>query len=541
MKEVFLILPLLFKSGFRKRTGEKGNPIVPQILMGAILLFYSISGGIELIPSYSKFYSEGLLGGFITTILILSVLVSTLFSIAPMISLLYFSKDGEFYLHLPLRPSSVYFAKLIYLYVSQLYMSALVSAPLMVIIGITLNMSVVYYLILVIAVLVAPFMGLVITSVVALPIVAIASLVKNRGAVSNIALIVTFAIVILAYMYIAVSGGSMTSAETVEMFTPTIKTVSAIAVPFLALANASLCSCATVFGSVNNVFGAVCINLSVAIVFFVLLAVVASLIGKSLYAKGVSALLENRKVTQKGDNVLKKTKQFSAFLSYEIKSIMRNSALAFSCAGVLSVCPAISIVISLTMGGEFLGYITYGMVYVTVVGIGASINISASIAFSKDGENFYMFKYLPIDKKKVIGAKLLFCSCIITLTIIVSLVIAMIIIGVEWYHWFSLLPVPLLYVGVAAMDMLLDLRRPKLYWSSISEVTKNSSHTVITGIVGMGIMFVILIPSVFLLVILGEIGYLYTYLLVALIGVVFTSVFLPILFNKGVGMIDRVE
>ncbi len=541
MKEVFLVLPMLFKSGFRKRVGEKGNPILPHLAIGILILIQSINGAIEMIPAFSLMSEKGILAGFIATVFVLAMLVSALFSLAPMIGMLYYSKDGEFYLQLPLNPSSVYFAKLIYLYLSQLYVSVLVSAPVLITIGITQGMSVVYYIVSLLALVITPFFGLVITSIIAIPIVATSSLFKNRGAVSSIALIILFTLVIVAYLVLSLSGGQLQSSSTVEIFAPTIKTVSQIAIPFLALANASMLLPNTVFGVVSNVFGAVLLNLLVAVVFFAVVSFVALFLGKIFYNKGVSALLENRKITQKGDNVLRKSKQFISFLKQEYRCVMRNSSFAFSTIGMLVLCPVWAVVLSLTVGGEFLGFIAYGMVYGVTLGMGVTLNTGASITFSKDGESFYALKYLPVNKKAVISAKLVFSCLLSTLFISLSLVVALIILKSSWYNWFSLFTVPLICLGMTAMDMLWDLRRPNLHWTSISDLAKNSSNVIVPTIVGMGIMFLILIPSVFFLVYLGEIGYLYAYLFTLVVGIVLSSVFVPMLDKKGEIMIDRVE
>lgn len=541
MKEIFLILPLLFKSGFRKRKGEKGNPILPHIIIGAIMLFYSINGGLEMIPSFAQLSNSGMLGGFIASLVVMSTLVSTLFSIAPMIGMLFYAKDGEFFLQLPIKPSSVYLAKLIYLYLTQLYISAAASLPIIIIIGASQGFGVLFYVISVVTVLFAPFAGLVITSVIATPIVAFSRLLKNRGAVSSVALILVYAIVIIAYLAIALSAGEMQTADIVTHLMPTIKIIADIAVPFLALANASLLSNKTVFGTIDSTAGAFFINIAIATAFFALVILIAVFVGKFFYNKGVSSLLENSKITQKGDNVLKKNKQFASFLKLEVKTVMRNTSLMFSAVGMMVLCPIFAVVIALTMGGDFLGYITYGMVYGETLVLGVTLNVCACIMFSKDGESFYMLKYLPVNKKTVIGAKLFVCWLIPTVFISISLIITLIILQSPWYNWFSLLTVPLLCLGMSAMDMLWDLRHPNLHWTSVSELTKNSSNVLVPTIIGMGIMFLIIIPIVSFLVYYGDVGYLFAYLFTLSVGIILSAVFLPLLYKNGEKLIDKTE
>ncbi|MBE5733043.1 MAG: hypothetical protein E7353_08470 [Clostridiales bacterium] len=540
MREIFLIIPLLFKSEFRKKPGEKRSPVMANLILGALLLVYSIIGGIQMIPTFDALSKTGLLAGFVCVIFLLSTLVSTLFSLAPMLSLLYFSKDGEFYLHLPLKSSSVYMAKMIYLYVSQLYISALICAPMLIILGITQNLSFAFYALILIGVLTIPFLGLLLSSVLALPIIALSKFFKNRGAVSSIALILTFALVIGGYMALTLSGGSLSSAQTAEIMTPLINTVTNFAIPFTAIANASMLLPQTAFG-LYSVEVAFLINIAVVIVFFALVVFLSLLVGKAFYNKGVSALLENRKSTQKGDNVLKKNKQFSTLLALEAKTVMRNSSLAFNVVGSFILCPVMAVALAIGMDGDFLGYIAFGMVYAIVVGMGVSMNTCACIAFSKDGENFYAIKYLPINKNKVIGAKLVFPWLLSSTFTIVSIIIALIIMKQDWYHYFAIIPIPLLSLGMSAMDMLWDLRRPNLSWHSVSELAKSTSNVLVPTFIGLGLMGVLLVAIVSFLVIFFELGYLFAYVFVFLVGITLSAIFVPLLFKKGEKMIEKVE
>ncbi len=540
MREIFLILSLLFKSEFKRMPNEKSSPFIASMILGILLLVYSIIGGIEMIPMFDVFNKIGMLAGFISLILCITTIVSTLFSLAPMMSLLYFSKDGEFYLHLPIKASSVYMAKMLYLYISQLYISALLCLPMIVILGVTQNLSFTYYLIISVGVLVIPFFGLLFSSVLALPIIAFSRFFKNRGAVSSVALILVFAIVICGYLALTISGDSLTVAQTVEIMTPLVKTVSNVAIPFTAVANASLLISNTAFGFFDaNI--AFLINIAIALVFFIAIVIIAMFVGKLFYNKGVSALLENRKSTQKGDNVLKKNRQFLTLFLLEVKTIMRNSALAFNAVGLIVVCPVLAVTLSISMGGEFLGYTAFGMIYAIIVGVGMSFNTCACIAFSKDGENFYVIKYLPVDKKKVIGAKLMFSWLLSSIFTIVSVVIALAILRQEWYHYLSIIPIPLFSLGISAMDMLWDLRRPNLNWNSVSELAKRSSNVLIPTFIGLGLMLVLLISVVSFLVIFGEFGYLFAYIFITLLGCVLSIIFVPYLLNKGELMIERTE
>lgn len=540
MREIRLILPLLFKAGFRKKQGEKGNPMLTNSILCAILLFYSISGGIAMIPAFVEFSENGMLAGFITIIFLVSALVTMLFSIAPMMSLLYFSKDGEFYLHLPVKASSVFMSKMIYLYVSQLYLNVATCAPLLVIVGISQNLTVAFYVLALLGVLLTPFLGLLLASVICVPLVAIASLFKNRGAVSSVALIVVYSLVIFGYMALVLSQNSISSAQIVTLLSPVIDGVSKYALPLYALANASVLANVTAVGTFG-VEVAFLINIAISFIFFALVVFLAIVVGRAFYNKGVSALLEKRKSAQKGDNVLKKNRQFATLLGIESKTIMRNSSLAFNMVGSMISCPIIAIALSIGMHGEYLGYTAFGMAYAVIVGMGVSMNSCACMIFSKDGENFYALKYLPVDRKKVIGAKLVFCWLLSSAFIVVSVIVALIIMQQEWYQYFSLIPIPVLSLGITAMDMLWDLRRPNLSWQSISEVAKNSSKLLVPTFIGLGVMLVLLVGCTSFLVVFQELGYLFAYLFVLALGIIVSAIFLTALFKNGEKMIDRVE
>ncbi len=539
MKEIFLVLSVLIKTRLRKKQGEKRNPLFSTVIVGMLMFGYSVMGGVQMIPIFVQLQKASAFSGFVAAILLIISIVSTLFALPAMMGTLFFSKDGEFYLHLPLKPSSVFMAKMLYIYFSQLYTVVITGLPILIIAGASLSLSVAYYAVMLLGLIITPFMGMMVASIIALPFIGLAPLFKNKNAFSSVVIIFLFAVFMAGYVMFSVNGVS--SDLSADALMPMINTVRTFAFPFTSLADASLLLPYTVFGELPYVALAFCVNLLVAIAFFAVITTIMFVMCKAFYNRSVSALTENYKPKSKSYGSMKNGKIFSGLMALEIKTVMRNPSLAFSLIGSGVIFPILAVVFSVSINDGLLGYFTEGVAYALVVGMGASLNTCACTVFSKDGENFYAYKYLPVSKKSVAGAKLLFSWIISSVFIVLSVVLYVCVLQAEWLHLLGILPALVLNLGICAMDMLFDLRRPKLDWTSVSDFAKNSSNVIVPTFISLGITTFLMGVSMISLYHMGEVGYIPMYLTVFASGGVLCAVFLPILFYNCERMINNIE
>ena len=111
MKSYLIVMRMLVKNMFKKNTGEKkGLKIFTGIVLGILyisILFGMISTIIAVAPTVGDY---GLQSDVLTFIFAMAVMIILVFGITQILTGLYFSKDTEFFLSLPVSTGTVYFA-----------------------------------------------------------------------------------------------------------------------------------------------------------------------------------------------------------------------------------------------------------------------------------------------------------------------------------------------------------------------------------------------------------------------------------------------
>ena len=142
MKSYLIVMRMLVKNMFKKNTGEKkGLKIFTGIVLGILyisILFGMISTIIAVAPTVGDY---GLQSDVLTFIFAMAVMIILVFGITQILTGLYFSKDTEFFLSLPVSTGTVYFAKMTVIYLGMMAVEAAIMIPCLVVMGITLKMS----------------------------------------------------------------------------------------------------------------------------------------------------------------------------------------------------------------------------------------------------------------------------------------------------------------------------------------------------------------------------------------------------------------
>jgi len=146
MKEVILLTKVLLKSSLNKTNDKKSNKI--GILIIYFLAFSYIAGILAYI-SYESILTLLEIGQEILFLklafsgIIIFAIIQTLFT---SLNLLFFSKDIENLLPLPISPIKIIMAKFNCLIVSQLLTVGVILIPILVVYGILLNCSLYFYI-----------------------------------------------------------------------------------------------------------------------------------------------------------------------------------------------------------------------------------------------------------------------------------------------------------------------------------------------------------------------------------------------------------
>lgn len=147
MKDILLLTKILLKSSFNKNSSKKG------FSLGKILLYIFVYGYIMGIAAYVAYMSISQLMMFNQEMLFIRLvfsgiivfgIIQTLFT---SLNLLFFSKDIENLLPLPISPLKIIMAKFNCLIIAQYFVAIALLLPVLIVYGILLKCEIVYYLV----------------------------------------------------------------------------------------------------------------------------------------------------------------------------------------------------------------------------------------------------------------------------------------------------------------------------------------------------------------------------------------------------------
>ncbi len=525
MKEYFSLFKFLFKYMF-KRGDDKGSKWL-WLAYGIILIafgfiVYAVCSSVAMLSVSMQML--GLLPEFITLILFVGCIAVIIFGLIPMINYLYFSKDTEFMLALPIKPSTVFMAKLTVVYITEIIVSTLILIPCMLTIGITLSLSPLFYIVTLFSVVTVPAIPMVLVAIIAIPLMYVVSYFKNKGSMTSIILILLFGGVFSAY-YFFISKLNFTGEvepEQVEQlvsgFIKNFTSVASALFPLLAISRVAVLSNSTMFGSFS-ISVAVSVNLLIFVVSAVVLFALAVFISSAVYKRGARSVLESgAKKTSEKVKFKQAGSAFKALLFKEWRELFRTHAFAFQCLAGIVLVPIIVVFMGSTFSVSTLeglgeGYVTAEVMSrmelittFTLIGftgmLGVSTNSGASTCITREGKNFYFAKMIPVPYKTQVNAKLTLYVIISSLTVVLGTVASLF--ATKDYLNLSLGLVFLLIYnyGYNCLCVLMDLSKPKLDWVTHNEAVKNNKNSIIPMFINMAVfVLAIAIPIVALLLV----------------------------------------
>jgi ABC-2 type transport system permease protein len=264
----------------------------------------------------------------------------------------------------------------------------------------------------------------------------------------------------------------------------------------------------------NKVF----LNLIAFIGMIGILGTSSILITSSLYNKGLRSQLENKALLKNKGHIENMKTHYDAVVKKDFKSIIRETGMAFNAFMGPLLTPLLIIFIASNlfkgtqneqgfMNGKELFFGISFIFYYSIL-ILCSTNYSSIIAFSREGEQFIISKYLPMDYKVLARGKAKLANIIslvgVSLTSISSFV-ALALSGIE-INLLSIVNVIILginllifSIGFNYLGIYRDLKKPKINWQSTNEVVKKNGNAMISMFLCMGMGLGVLLYSVLLL------------------------------------------
>ena len=503
--KVISLTKVIFKNSFQNMETAKEantNKKSKSMIILYIFVFIYLAGIIGvfsngLIKELIAIKQEQMFIGLILLGIAGFVLIQSIFSA---INILYYSKDNEYILPLPIKPREIVASKTNVLLITEYFVIAIIGLIPLSIYGILTSASGAYYIAMAIVLLTFPIIPVLISSLLVLIVMSFSKFAKNKNRFQLIATL--FIIAIICVLSFTTSSQETSPEELIEMVTKANGLVETIrgAFPTLGMAIESL---------VNTNLQNQILNLLLLVTTIGIIYILYIILGQKLYLKGAVGNLSSGKKTKKKIDerkLFKKSTLFGTYVGKEFKTLLRNPVFFMQC-----VLPAILFPI-LIIGLSFVGikgeqnselesianiiqnktsiYLGIGILCAVQFFL-MFIYISAT-AISRDGENAVFIKYIPVPFIKQIDYKV-FPNIVMT-----TFMSILTIIMVEY-----LLKIPIIYILLIAIasiimgifhsyiSIIVDLKRPKLEWNSEYAVVKQNMNLmwpVILGLVNITII-----------------------------------------------------
>ena len=468
-----------------------------------IVTLLSLPFSIMIGSQYEYFHSIGQEGALIATILVSGSTVTFLFGIYTIMNIFYFSNDIDEILPLPFKSSHIVFGKFMAVIINIYIYNGLILLPLIVY-GVTSKSNVIYYIYSIIIFLLTPILPMVLAGILCMILMRFTNLSKHKDAFRMITGCLSLILVVAFNFFTNGSNRQLGSEEILSM---------------IAIGNDSLINNITgifitnKFASYGLVYNSALKGLLYIILFIVinlLLFLVYYFLGGKLYLKGIIGMSESYSKREniikngKASRLIRKNSPLKALAVRDVKVILRTPQFFINCVAMLFYMPAI-MGVALLSGGQLevfrnlLNNTTefYSMAIVVsfisgslcVLGGGAGMT-----ALSREGKDFIVSKYIPVDYKTQLHSKILSSLWINEIGAFIVLII-LIIIGVK----------PLLLVlgtitafGSIALITLfglyIDFRSPRLEWENEKAMFKNNYMALLNMLIlfFLGVILVIL-------------------------------------------------
>lgn len=530
MDKVLKLTKIFLKNSFASFDAKMGISSKSKgrvILYGFLFLYFA---GLIIFLSYNllqgliEIHQETVFIGMILLMIIGLAGFQTIFS---SINILYFTKDNEYLLPLPLKPYQIILARTNVMLIAEYAVIFLVGLIPLALYGILTSAGVMYYVTMLLSIILIPILPVLLISVIVILIMSFAKLTKNRNRFQLIASLIVLVLILGLSMAMSGMKEDMTNEEMAQMLVNANGMVDLVKGYFPTLDYAIE---ALTTSSVTVAIVEILKTIGITVLGFAIYILIA----QKVYLKGLVGNLfggGTKKTTKevKQENY-KNSSLYKSYVGKEFKILRRNPVFLMQCLLPAILIPVVMIVIlfaglngkegdmaeltqileSTQINSFIVACIILGIIQFFTMFIYISIT-----AVSRDGNNAVFMKYIPVPLYKQYIYKIIPNIIMNIVSITVTLGIAQYILN---------LPIPTvlaLFVVATIMGVLqsilmivVDLKRPKLNWDSEYAVAKQN----------MNLIFPMLLSMANILILIGAVSVLHeinVYIGLVILGIVF--------------------
>lgn len=446
---------------------------------------------------------------FLSMIFTGAQLMTIFFGIQSVLSNTFFSKDNEFLAQLPVKPKLIFAVKMSVIYINELILSTMLLLPMIIsfILGSLLGgliIPVYFYFFIPLILILAPVIPLMFVTILSFPLIKIVSYFKNRSAVTLITSILLFVLLMASYMLVIPNIDKFFSVEgQASIITPQLRK--------------------TIIGTGNSLFfnksaadamlgQKIAVNLLIYLVTVTASIGIALFLSSLLYAKAVSKIGEEARIKSDKKIEIENVSKRKMLFMREFKTLFRDQSFAFN--SVLgSILSPLIIALMYFVGFNKTGtantagqvintfsqdFSTTGLILFYSLMMMCGMNYSATVAFTREGNTFYILRYLPVKITEIIDAKVNLAHAISAVGLVFTAIVSAFIVKIKIYNLLPLiLSVGLFQYAFNYLGVYRDLKKPNITWTNAYEALKKNVYPMIPMFIAMGIGTVFMIMAQF--------------------------------------------
>lgn len=509
MKKILELTKVFLKTSFSNMEAQTMGNNKSKLGMAFLYLFLIVYlGGIIGFLSYNVI--DGLISiqqeaVFIGLILLMTIGFTLFQSIFSSINVLYFTKDSEYILPLPLKPSEIILARTNVIIIMEYIVELIISLVPLIIYGVMTGAGIIYYITMLIALILIPIFPVLLISTIVMFVMSFSKIVRNKNRFQLIATVIVLIFSVVPGMSFSTFDEEITQEQMIQLVMQANGLVDLIKGYFPTLAPLTTALTTTsLFEVLISILETIGISF-IALIIYVFIA-------EKIYFKGlVGNLFSGSKKKGKVDlskNNFRNSKLYKSYIGKEFKLLFRNPIFLMQCLVPAVLIPIIMIgIFALNfkdISQEELQEITSVIPTDTLVVVSVILGIIqfffmfsyiSITAISRDGNNAVFMKYAPVSLYKQYMYKIAPNYIINTIMIILTLVM------LQYFLKMPLITLALIFVISMVMSalqsilmLIIDLKKPKLEWDSEYAVVKqnmNLMYPMILSLVNIGVIVLV--------------------------------------------------
>lgn len=503
MNKMLLLARVLLKTNFKfnKKTVAIGLIVVLSMMPLAGIVWGMVWGAYDIMASVGQ---QGLILWFAVSIVSLLTFFLGIFYI---MGIFFYSDDIELLLPLPFKPWQILGAKLATVLIYEYLTQMVFFLPVLIAYGIKDKASVGYVIMGLAAYLIFPIIPLVFASLIDIFVIRSFRFVKNKDRMKTISGVMAMIIAIGFNLLMQNFTQAMTNPEDIMMIIQQGNNSVLGKAQDIFIVNKFM----TLALTNHSDFLYSAANMLIAIAGAGIFLGIFLYLGDRLYLKSVVGLTEaasTKKTKATKANLYKSKNHLIAFCIKELKLLFRTPVYFLNCVLTNFLWPAFILIPIFTKGGEINqirsvaaqlnnpNILRYAIAGVTSAALFISgTNMISSTAISREGKNLYVSKYLPVNYKAIINAKVMAGTIMGLAGILIGLTVVWILFSLPVYMVLMAFIISLpSAVFINYLGILLDLKFPKLNWDNEQKAVKQNINGVLIMFMSIAFGFLNFVP-----------------------------------------------